>query len=90
VADRLQFAARLVDRVDSHPGRIHADRQQEFAARVNREAARSLLSREAPDLGQGALVGVDLVADQHAGFALGGIDKPAVRRYMNVRSRGLL
>ena len=54
VADRLQFAARLVDRVDRHPGRVHADRQQELAARVDREAARRLLGREAADLGQGS------------------------------------
>src|SRR3984893_16854174 len=90
VADRLQFAARLVDRVDRHPGRVHADRQQELAARVDREAARRLLGREAADLGQGALVGVDLVADQHAGLALGAVEELAVRRHMDSRGRGLL
>ena len=66
VADRLQFAGRLVDRVDRHPGGVHADRQQELAAGVDRETARRLLGREAADLGQGAFVGVDLVADQRS------------------------
>src|SRR3984893_1667334 len=90
VADRLQFAARLVDRVDRHRGRVHADRQQELASRVDREAARRLLGRKAADLGQGAFVWVDLVADQHTGPALGAVEKLAVRRHMDVRGCRLL
>src|SRR5260370_24433877 len=56
---RVQGAIRL-DRIDRQVVRIEPGRQQEPAARIDRETARRRLARKAADRAQRAVLGIDL------------------------------
>src|SRR5712671_3089359 len=89
LGDRERTRLRI-DPVDRHRIRIEPDRQQEAAARIDREAARRLLGRKMADRRQDALVRVDAITGERAGLALAAIEKPAVGCHVQIGGGGLL
>src|SRR5262249_11653061 len=64
--------------------------EQKAAARPNCKAARRLLGRKMPDRQQSSFFRVDAIAGKGAGPALAAVEKPAVRRHVQIGGGRLL
>src|SRR5205085_11393161 len=83
LADQLERAGAVVDRVRRN-GRRKLARDDEVApGRVDREATRLLLGRRASEVGE--LFTFDAQRIDRAASALGGVEEPAIRREVQVR-----